>query len=231
MDPLNHLLDKNDMEQIASIAQEAWTAFRPYAVPVLLGFIAFVKRTSLARISAQISHEFNCKLEALRTQNSKHELVHRVQFETEFNIYREMWTELTKWRTSFRAYRTMMSGPPVKNEHREALAKVFHETYGELDELYKKLLAFKPFVSGQVHSKLESILQQYDSEMFTYWTMRETPKPQGWFEEREKALDHLQKILFEDLAQTISGRIGLLEVRDGNVQQGTARYRRWRADA
>ena len=196
-----------------TIIIELCAAIKPYAVPVLIGLIAFIKRTTLARISAQVAHDYNVKLEEIKCGHAKRQVVQRVQFEAEFKMYTDLWKELSEWSSTFRTYRLMMAGPAGDNrEQQEAQANIFKETYNEFSKLFKTLLAFKPFLHGTVHDEFNSIIREYDSELIKYLMGKEKPRPDDWFKEREAALANLEKRLYTDLPETIRQRIGIIEI-------------------
>ena len=53
-----------------SLLQNIYTLLQPYLIPAVIGLIAFLKRTTIARITAQIKHEYAVRLEQLKFESS-----------------------------------------------------------------------------------------------------------------------------------------------------------------
>jgi hypothetical protein len=65
---------------------------------VVGGILTFVEKLVLDKKLAQQQAEHDKQLEALKSQFEKKNVVHRLQFETEFQLYKEFWKTLVNIR-------------------------------------------------------------------------------------------------------------------------------------
>src|SRR6266567_1136329 len=167
---------------------------RPFLAPIAISLILFLKRTTIARITAEIKFTFDNKIEELKHQNTKKELVHKLQFETEFSAYKELWAEVCEWRRVFRQYKSKMLSMDESVEGGfENKQKIYFEAYDSFQHLFDNMVKMKPFLYGEVHTELESIIHEYDKELQEYFGHQRHGMKSGWYDERSKVLKELDQ--------------------------------------
>lgn len=191
---------------------EIYNVIRPYLMPIAISLILFLKRTTFARITAEIKFTFDNKIEELKHRNSKKEFVHKLQFETEFNAYKELWAEVCEWRRIFRQTKSkMLTIDESVTGGFENKRNIYLEAYDSFQHLFDNMVKMKPFLYGEVHCELESILREYDKELQEYFGHQRHGTKPGWYEERTEVLKDLDQRFYNVLSEKIKTRIGILE--------------------
>jgi hypothetical protein len=86
-------------------------------------------------------------LEDLRTRESKELFVHRLQFEKEFEIYRELWTSVLALGRSTREFRDLQIGPAKAQEE---ILKDFTDAFNRLSSV---VFDNRPFYAPEVFER------------------------------------------------------------------------------
>jgi hypothetical protein len=93
-------------------------------VPAIVGLSAWLGRVWANRIlekdRARYRTQMESLLEDLRTRESKELFVHRLQFEKEFEIYKQLWTGVLALGRAAREFRDLKIGPvklPEETQH------------------------------------------------------------------------------------------------------------------
>jgi hypothetical protein len=189
-----------------------YSEVRPYLMPAAISLILFLKRTTLARITAEIKHTYSSKMEELKHQHSQKQFVHKLQFETEFNAYKELWAKVCEWRKVFRRYQTeALSIDESLDGGFEKKRGIYHSTYESFQKLFDDMVIMKPFLYGEVHTEIESILRDYDKELQEYLGHKRHGMKPGWYDERTSILRRLDERFYNNLSEKIKARIGILE--------------------
>lgn len=120
---------------------------QPYLVPVLLFLTALWKRAYLARASAEIKFHFDSKIQDLKHKNTKKQLIHQLQFEKEFEAYRNMWNEVCLWRSVFRNFKfEIMCIDESQEGGTEKRIQIFRDSHKKFESLFEKMIQTKPFI-------------------------------------------------------------------------------------
>lgn len=128
------------------------------ATPVVIGLSVWFGKVWAARIlekdKARYRAEVETLLAELRVRGDKELLVHRLQFEAEYAIYRDLWKTARSLANACVDLRELeiQNGPPFKrDELNEALVRA-HEDFREV------VMANQPFYADKVYEASEALL-------------------------------------------------------------------------
>jgi hypothetical protein len=130
------------------------------------------QKEDIADITRQIEgvkSTYSSEIERLRSELSKTVLVHKLQFETEFQSYREMWEKLLVVRNRSLELRPMMDVYVPTEEERNKLKQErmvnFANAFNAFGEVAEKNKPFYPLV---IWKELESLLGTIRKEAIGY---------------------------------------------------------------
>ncbi len=151
----------------------------------------------IEELRAKYRREVEEKLELLRDRLEKGQFVHKVQFETEFRIYRELWQKLSKVRNAALRLRPVLDTmPPGKTAD-----QVRKERYADLADTFNPfqeiVVGQEPFYSPKVFELVRELSKVIRSEASDYAHVDANRGPEYWNEAEENATkiaDHSDKI-------------------------------------
>ncbi len=152
------------------------------------------------------------QLERLKAAEQKGLHVHRVQFETEFRAYQEIWKALSDAILATLKLRPMMDyqDPDESEDQRKARKMV---EYGEKVTACKiTIRQFYPFLPKPVTTEIETLLQLFSKEQLEFeGGPKEFAKPSEYW---KSARDNQEEIMkqSDQVRDAIQKRIGLLEI-------------------
>lgn len=166
------------------------------------GFILWYKRTQ----------QFNDKIlenESKKIENDKSILVHKIQFEKEFQVYNDLWSNLIKLRNATSDLRPLFT-PYTKTESEEVERR--KKIFDEFNDSFKNcVITFdfnKPFYPENIYKEIELILRVSRREAIETSYMH--PQESEYYENAEKNMNSIiEKI--EIVCIIIRTRIGILK--------------------
>lgn len=195
-------------EFLKCLTNDLWNASIPYFIPVIAFLIAFLAKNQLAKIAAQIKHEYDCRIEKLRTSNKREEQIHDVQFRYEFETYKELWTLLCKWRKAYRFYSQSIPGKKLSGP--DAAFEDCQKASEELDNLFQTLESYRPFLASTILIVFDKIMAKYDTELYQQLILKNRGDYNTeFFEKNRTTLREVDEMIFKQLFKEIRYRIGL----------------------
>lgn len=171
-------------------------------VSSFIGFVCWYHKTQ--KLNDKI-----LEIETKKVENDNQKVVHSLQFEKEFEVYKELWPELMKLRNA-----TYFLRPKVEiRKEGESEEDVKEKKWAEFQSSYYScVMVFdhnKPFYPEDIYNEIEKVISTADSEItdFQYLPTFET----GYYEEGKKNMD----IIINSIDATcllIRDRIGILKV-------------------
>jgi hypothetical protein len=145
-----------------------WTSFGigGLAVPVIGGLAAYLGRLFANKILARDRAKYQTQMETLladmRTADEKELFVHRLQFETEFGVYKELWDAALRTAKAGRHFRSLgYAQVPVE----EAMTKEIIPAHTYLSET---VFSNRPFYEPRVYDLAKSMCDLL-SKIVTQW--------------------------------------------------------------
>lgn len=211
MGVIGNVMNYTDILKVVATALASVTS----AGIVILALSAWLGKVWAARILEQDRAKYTEILEQLRVEGQKRVLVHRVQFETEFEAYREVWQTVANIVVTALRLRPILDSidPTITEEERQKQRlEQFADAVNRFLETSRKYHPFLAPVVDEEINKLFRLVQkervqyQYGGEdvvgIEKYWTTQK--------ENAEAIQDHAKAV-----ASAIQRRIGLLEVVGG----------------
>ncbi len=166
----------------------------------------------LAKDRERFREETEKALESIRGDREKGVFVHRVQFEAEFQAYREIWSCLSDCTSNALRLRPMMDyidPQKTKDEIKKERLQSFYESFGALVEIIR---ANKPFVPDSLDESINETLKELRHEAIDYEHLSE--ENSGVREYWDKQKENSQKIQknADLICDLIRERVGLLVV-------------------
>lgn len=126
------------------------------ATGIILALSGWLGKVWAARILESDRVKYQTQMDVIladvRTKDKKELLVHEVQFEKEFEVYRELWREALKLGRTGLPFGLLFQGPPMPQEER---VNHVREAYSSLsDTLYEN----RPFYAPRVYEAGKSLL-------------------------------------------------------------------------
>jgi hypothetical protein len=151
------------------------------------------------------------RIEELKHENERTNLIHRVQFEKEFNIYNDLWGKLIDLRNITGDLRPEM-GYYDTSKTAEEIAR---EKLVRINEAFQAcVISFdknKPFYPKEVYDEIEKVLRlsKREATQFQYGDSR---KEEYW----EEAKKNIQEIIksMDNACDIIRTRIGLIRIKE-----------------
>jgi hypothetical protein len=150
-------------------------------------------------------------IEKLKSENEKSKLIHRIQFEKEFNIYNELWGKLIDLRNLAGALRPEVDFiDPDKTSDEIAIEKINKIN----DAFHSCVISFdnnKPFYPKEVYDEIEKILRlsRREARQFQGGDSRKD----DYWEEGKKNIQGIIESM-DKVCEIIRTRIGLIRVKE-----------------
>lgn len=150
----------------------------------------------IEELRAKYRHEVDEQLELLRDRLEKGQFVHRLQFETEFKIYCELWERLSKVRNAALRLRPVLEmmphGKTIPEEKRDRYAHLA-ETFDPFQEI---VVGHEPFYSPAVFQLVRELSKVISNQAFDY-AQQEPNRERYWKRAEENAgkiVDYSDKV-------------------------------------
>jgi len=126
------------------------------AIPVIAGLSAWLGKIWANRILEQDRTKYHTQVETLlqdlRTRDSKELFVHQLQFEKEFEIYKELWAKVLVLGRAGKHFRDLQMGPIKPGEQ---VKSDFCNAYNALSEL---VYSNRPFYAPAIYKVCKMLL-------------------------------------------------------------------------
>ncbi len=155
--------------------------------------------------------DYNKELEGLKSQLEKKNVVHRLQFETEFQLYKEFWKTLVDIRRTVRITPIIDKMPEGKQP-----LEVYKERWKKAADAFNNAGDFfdynRPFYHNDVSTPAAELLSQCKSHLIKIQITLQRGKRKGVdiYEENEKIAKMIHEAV-DKIEDVIKGRIGLLQ--------------------
>lgn len=155
-----------------------------------------------------MKHSFSKEIEEVKNKFQKGVLVHKVQFEKEFNAYIEIWKNLIEIRRatlSLRPFGEFVDPKESPEERRERKIKSFNEQYSKFINAVEYN---QPFYPPNIYEKLDSLvrLALQEGMGFTHNDLNR----RDYYKEAERNRDEILRLINE-CCEEIRSRIRLIE--------------------
>lgn len=182
--------------------------------PVVVGLAAWIGKVWAGRILQKDRAKYQTSMETLladlRTTNTKELLVHQLQFEKEFGVYKELWTAALGLARAGRNFRMLQMGPQASPDE---IRKEIESSYSRLQDT---VFDNRPFYEPEVYEVAKTMLnglgevvrKRQESERWEEGGMSENKvaKAISLDEGIEQKLDEINTLL-EQLCTSIRSRI------------------------
>lgn len=150
-------------------------------------------------------------IEKLKRENEKANLIHKVQFEKEFEIYNDLWGKLIDLRNHTGALRPQMDSYDPNQSEEERMK----ERLEKLNDSFNACLASfdknKPFYPQDVYDKIEKALRLSRSEAIDY--QHGDKHSREYWEDSKKNIDEMIDAM-EKVCEIMRKRIGLIRIKE-----------------
>jgi hypothetical protein len=124
--------------------------------PVVVGLAAWLGKVWAGRILEKDRAKYQASMETLladlRTTNTKELLVHQLQFQKEFEVYKELWIAALSLARAGSNFRTLQMGPPPSPDE---IRQEIEASYGRLrDTVFDN----RPFYEPEVYEIAKAML-------------------------------------------------------------------------
>ncbi|MBL7107634.1 MAG: hypothetical protein ISS77_08540 [Phycisphaerae bacterium] len=155
--------------------------------------------------------DYNKELEALKSQLVKKNVVHRLQFETEFQLYKEFWKKLIDVKRTARITPIVDIIPAGKQQ-----SDIYKERWMKAAEAFNKSIDFfdynKPFYHDDVGVPAEKLLSQYKTHLIQLEiNLRRGERGNVDIYEKDEELSKMINETVVEIEVFIKTRIGLLQ--------------------
>ena len=183
---------------------------------IVIAAASWLAKVWAQRILAEDRERFRAEtekvLEGVRGEREKGVFVHRVQFETEFAAYRQIWRDLSAAVTAALRLRPMMDFVP-KDKKNEEIKQERLETFDtDYQRFVESVRENKPFVTAELDEPLSETIRILHTEAIEYAHLTESKS--GGKDYWESQQENAKKI--QDQAETVCAkireRVGLLVV-------------------
>lgn len=152
-------------------------------------------------------------LEKVRGKTEKEILVHKVQFEKEFEVYKSLWNALVILRDTTVSLRGVLEWDvPGESEPDRIKRKMvgFHPAYDSFLELVERN---RPFYAEEIYAKVKELISNTHSEVISFLRVGREYRSQ---EELHQFYEIRKKIqaLSDETCDLIRNRIGLIKIID-----------------
>jgi hypothetical protein len=177
-----------------------WSSFAVggIGVPAIIGLSTWLGKVWANRIlekdRVRYQTEMERLLEDLRTRQSKELFVHRLQFEKEFDIYKELWVAVLALARTTREFRAVQVGPPRPQED------ILTDFVDACNRLNSIVFDNRPFYAPEVFEKAKATLE-------LAWEIDRSRAKQTLLEKASAISDKHTETLIE-LEETIQNTLG-----------------------
>jgi hypothetical protein len=155
--------------------------------------------TSITTLVEKVKVDYNSQIERLKADLNKSIHVHKLQFETEFRAYKDIWEKLILLRNKTFELRPIVDKYVATEEEKDKMKferlKNFAESFTSFAQLAEKN---KPFYPEMIWKELESLLQVFRKEAIGYqYGNFESDGIKYWDEalkNRDQILSHIDSI-------------------------------------
>lgn len=164
----------------------------------------------LEGVRAKYQREVEGELQQLRDRLERGQFVHRLQFETEFKIYRELWEKLVEAKGAALQLRYIAT-PVNADTTPEQIDERNIQRYSKAEAAFRKCyISSEPFLDPQVHEVVKKLAHAIFDEGCSFADRTHTHAKDHWAETKKNAK------LIEEHTEAICGairqRIGMMNV-------------------
>lgn len=162
------------------------------STPIIIGLVALFGKLWASRILEKDRAKYQAQVETLlsdiRTRDTKELLVHRLQFEKEFEVYKELWGAALKLAKAGSHFRMVQMGPLAsENQIKEELStSCTHFNTIVFDN--------RPFYAPQVYETAKTILNELSEVLLTRNHLNQIEKRNMTEAQIEKAVEMESKV-------------------------------------
>lgn len=148
------------------------------------------------------------KILKLETEAERKNLIHKFQFEKEFNVYTDLWAKLIDLRNSTASLRPIMDTRERGKTEEEIKNERLKEQWTKLVAVADTFDKNKPFYSKDIYKEIESLIKLSRFEAIDY---QHGERNRDYW---EKAEENIKKIVesMDKIANLIRKRIEVVEV-------------------
>jgi hypothetical protein len=169
-------------------------------------------RARFQAVLQSTEHEAQRVLERLKVETQKQVLVHRVQFETEFQAYREIWQALSEAIVATLQLRPFMEYRGKEKTDEQWKEEKLQRYADNLNRFIEAARRNAPFLPSAVANEVEALLRLLQEEEGDYRVGREgAVSSREYFEKGDKNREEIGKQA-DKIRDAIRERIGLLEL-------------------
>ena len=204
---------RKDFKQNNRIAKKIPLLFGLYKFLLILGLISALIGFYRWYHKTQKLNDEILKNEAEKIRNGKALLIHKLQFEKEFEVYQKLWPSLIKLKIATQDLRPIFEFGKKEPNNIDELKKngdTFNKCMLDCLKIFQEN---KPFYSQEVYDKTNSVLLISQKEV-SEWT---TSLGRGLeFEDYKKAERNVNDYmnLINEISDKIRERIGVLEIKN-----------------
>ncbi len=165
-------------------------------------------RLRYERCLADFRHQLNSEIEVLKAKNQRRVLVHKVQFETEFEAYKDIWTALSELSANTLALRPILDSINLGESESERKTRRFKEWHECMRFCCETIRRYEPFLPIVVLEKVDALTRSLNNEAIQYAKL---PNNQAYWEQQKQNSEKIDKLI-DEVCDVIRERIGLLEV-------------------
>lgn len=202
---------EKDYIQYKRIIEKIPSIFKLYAFLFFLGFIFTGLGFYNWYYKTQRLNDNILKNEADKITNDKSILVHKIQFEEEFNVYKELWPVLIKLRNVTHQLRPMIEyreASQTEDDIRIKKGTEFNETFNRCVVVFQEN---KPFYPEDIFIEVENIIKISRKEAIEWQHM--PPRESEYYKNAERNMDEIISKI-DTVCLKIRDRIGLLKIKN-----------------
>ena len=149
-------------------------------------------------------------IEKIKSENQKNNLIHRIQFEKEFEIYSDLWAKLVDLRNHTRDLRPQLDFIDPNESEKERNIKRFEKLNNSFIVCVNSFEKNKPFYPKIVYDNIAEALKITKREAFGF--QRGDKNSDEYWDESEKNINRIID-LTNNICETIRKRIGIVKVQ------------------
>lgn len=202
---------EKDYKQYKRIVKRIPSLFKLYVFLFLLGFICAGIGFYNWYFKTQRLNDDILKNESDKIKNDRAVLVHKIQFEEEFQVYKDLWPELIKLRNITHQLRPMVEfkkASKTDDEIRIEKGNEFNATFKYCVVIFEEN---KPFYPEDIFNEVESIIKISKREAIEWQHM--PPRESKYYRNAEKNMDEIIAKI-DNVCLQIRDRIGLLRIKN-----------------
>jgi len=175
---------------------------KSFWIPILVSLLPLA-------VSLLVNFIQNRKILKLQTEANRKNLIHKVQFEKEFNIYTELWAKLIDLRNATATLRPIMDFVPENKTEEEIKTERLQEQWRKSILLIETFEKNSPFYSISIYNEIKTLINTSHFEAIEY-KYQERNNKEYW----QKAEENINKIVnaMDKISNLIRERIEVVEV-------------------